>query len=128
MEKSIFRITSYNVCYTKLLRFTPSIIPRTSPPSRLKTSIVITSYSIHYTKLYEDIFTQVQSVHGHNPTNMPVDRLYHKVIVEDGSVLRTLFKNKSFLVNSFHHQAIKEFGNGLIPTAFSEDGIVEAVA
>ncbi len=77
--------------------------------------------------LYQDIFTQVQSVHGHNPTNMPVDRLYHKVIVEDGSVLRTLFKNKSFLVNSFHHQAIKEFGNGLIPTAFSEDGIVEAV-
>ena len=39
------RITSYNVCYTKLLRGISS-----PAHARLR---VITSYSIHYTKLYE---------------------------------------------------------------------------
>ena len=55
------RITSYNVCYTKLLRSsTPrsarcsarSSASRRSPP-RSRTRPVITSYSIHYTKLYD---------------------------------------------------------------------------
>ena len=45
------RITSYNVCYTKLLRATC----RSPTPPRCwwPTACVITSYSIHYTKLYE---------------------------------------------------------------------------
>jgi putative glutamine amidotransferase len=30
-------------------------------------------------------------------------------------------------VNSFHHQAIKRVGRGLKVTAYSEDGLVEAV-
>ena len=42
------RITSYNVCYTKLLRFA-------NRQSLLHNLCVITSYSIHYTKLYEDL-------------------------------------------------------------------------
>ena len=53
------RITSYNVCYTKLLRgrhrgqvmaTPPSLSPDISPQ---RNRSVITSYSIHYTKLYE---------------------------------------------------------------------------
>ena len=45
------RITSYNVCYTKLLRFGPEkgSVHRVAE----KVKAVITSYSIHYTKLYE---------------------------------------------------------------------------
>ena len=42
------RITSYNVCYTKLLR-NPLKSPRRRPRW-----CVITSYSIHYTKLYDE--------------------------------------------------------------------------
>ena len=53
----IVRITSYNVCYTKLLRDI-SILPTlaTEPlllPKLYAPHPVITSYSIHYTKLYE---------------------------------------------------------------------------
>ena len=63
------RITSYNVCYTKLLRFLDEI---SELPLHLQSKLlgviqdrefyrvggrkvvsVITSYSIHYTKLYE---------------------------------------------------------------------------
>ena len=68
------RITSYNVCYTKLLRYMHAIerclaagrqaimlVPEISltPQTvglfqeRFSDGIVITSYSIHYTKLYE---------------------------------------------------------------------------
>ena len=51
----ISRITSYNVCYTKLLRYRHSwhryrVLPRNLP---LSYRHVITSYSIHYTKLYD---------------------------------------------------------------------------
>ena len=42
------RITSYNVCYTKLLRLTES-----NHPDFFGKNYVITSYSIHYTKLYD---------------------------------------------------------------------------
>ena len=65
------RITSYNVCYTKLLRnrVLDFYRNRTKRPIRaiytygggallpgLNTYIVITSYSIHYTKLYDGSF------------------------------------------------------------------------
>ena len=44
------RITSYNVCYTKLLRFD-------AYRYELRTEMfVITSYSIHYTKLYDHFY------------------------------------------------------------------------
>ena len=53
------RITSYNVCYTKLLRFVHPAVKHCSYgfpklfPRILWKLFVITSYSIHYTKLYE---------------------------------------------------------------------------
>ena len=58
----INRITSYNVCYTKLLRnrpFSSKDVSRPSPPGSVST-LVITSYSIHYTKLY-DLFPSPSS-------------------------------------------------------------------
>ena len=71
MEETFSRITSYNVCYTKLLRFDwgavaslPWVwVEHGSPPydtllrefGRLR--LVITSYSIHYTKLYDSMLS-----------------------------------------------------------------------
>ena len=58
-----FRITSYNVCYTKLLRpdspgfrgavAAPISEPHKGLPKSSGDETVITSYSIHYTKLYD---------------------------------------------------------------------------
>ena len=53
---NVNRITSYNVCYTKLLRSFKSflIVPTAFSKFEVnKKRLVITSYSIHYTKLYE---------------------------------------------------------------------------
>ena len=73
------RITSYNVCYTKLLRIDRDravCVPLVSGGTA-----VITSYSIHYTKLYElTLFTR-----SHDEWRREVDcileddwsRLYH---------------------------------------------------
>ena len=58
------RITSYNVCYTKLLRVelglgqkTPQLLAQKRLHAQVglghEVDTVITSYSIHYTKLYE---------------------------------------------------------------------------
>ena len=52
------RITSYNVCYTKLLRAIIMIGAYKANALFIKKAkkminLVITSYSIHYTKLYE---------------------------------------------------------------------------
>ena len=52
------RITSYNVCYTKLLRPLPTAGPLRLVLTQKGSGVdfflfVITSYSIHYTKLYD---------------------------------------------------------------------------
>lgn len=77
--------------------------------------------------LYQDINQQTGSTMGHNPVGMPVDSLYHKVKSSNSSFLSKLFTNSEFLVNSFHHQAINKLGEGVVVSATSEDGIVEAI-
>ena len=58
------RITSYNVCYTKLLRLRRGgrhgDETRAGLPGAGRIS-VITSYSIHYTKLYEKVAVSSQT-------------------------------------------------------------------
>lgn len=51
--------------------------------------------------------------------------LAHNVTAKEGSVLHRLY-GKEFPVNSAHHQAVKELGKDLIPTAYWQDTYVEA--
>lgn len=50
----------------------------------------------------------------------------HLVRAEKGSLLHRLY-GPVFPVNSSHHQALGRLGRGLAATAWSEDGVVEAV-
>ena len=70
--------------------------------------------------LYQDIPTQIPGTVGHGGGAM------HKIGLEEGSVLATLFGPDSLEVNSYHHQAVKVAAPGVRITARSADEVVEA--
>lgn len=51
----------------------------------------------------------------------------HAVRVAPESRLAEIVGTRAFEVNSFHHQAVRELGTGLQASAWSPDGVVEAV-
>jgi putative glutamine amidotransferase len=51
----------------------------------------------------------------------------HDVMIESGSLLSTLVGTECLRVNSFHHQAIKDLGDGLRPVAWADDKVIEAL-
>lgn len=57
------------------------------------------------------------------------DRNLHTVDVVEGSGLAALYPDRpTVLVNSIHHQAVRELGDGLVAEArSSDDGIVESI-
>ena len=55
------------------------------------------------------------------------DKLTHPVRIDPDSKLAEIVGATSIDVNSFHHQAIEELGEGLRPVAWSPDGVIEAV-
>ncbi|MEA4919635.1 MAG: gamma-glutamyl-gamma-aminobutyrate hydrolase family protein [Clostridiaceae bacterium] len=68
--------------------------------------------------LYQDLLQQMGIVH----MNMDIR---HWITAKEGSLLYNLFGER-FRVNSTHHQAVRELGDGLVPTAYSVEGVCEA--
>ena len=79
--------------------------------------------------LWQDIPSQVKDSyvkHRQGPTTGTTGT--HSISIEAGSLLsRILGGRTSAVVNSFHHQAIKQVPQGLRVVATAADGIVEAV-
>ena len=76
---------------------------------------------------YQDIYSQRQT-----PTlkhSQSVSREYgsHTVLIEKESQLFNIMGTDSLVVNSFHHQAIKDVAPGFHVSATSPDGIIEAM-
>jgi putative glutamine amidotransferase len=85
--------------------------------------------------LYQDIFDQYPGAMGHYPSPERRDEPYHAIeLVPGASLLRSAFGldeidepgAEPLLVNSFHHQAVKDLAPGLRVTARTADGLVEA--
>lgn len=70
--------------------------------------------------LFQDIPVQVPRTVGHG------GGAFHKIGLEEGSVLSRLYGTDSLEVNSYHHQAVKQAAPGVRVTARSREGIVEA--
>ena len=70
--------------------------------------------------LYQDLPSQFGTAVGHSGGAM------HRIGVEPGSILASLYGTDSLNVNSYHHQAVKTLAPGVRATARSADGIVEA--
>lgn len=54
-------------------------------------------------------------------------RNFHDVTLKEDSHVAKCYGAARINVNSIHHQGVGRLGNGLIATAWSEDGLVEAV-
>jgi putative glutamine amidotransferase len=66
-----------------------------------------------------------QATLGHGP--MP-EHPTHPVTVMPGSALsQALGEAEQIVTNSYHHQAVRDLGSGVAVTAWSGDGIVEAI-
>jgi putative glutamine amidotransferase len=80
--------------------------------------------------LYQDIPTQLpQSEVDHRGSTHTDDRglLTHKVTLEPGCGLAGIFGATEIMVNSLHHQGVKQPGTGLKVVGFAPDGMAEAL-
>lgn len=67
-----------------------------------------------------------QHLPEHAATDGPPDATPHTVTTVEGSQLRQMY-GPEVAVNSLHHQAVDQLGDGYIATAHSPDGIIEGI-
>lgn len=78
--------------------------------------------------LFTDIAAQVPDSERHDfYPKIPRDKIAHEIKIQNGSLLRKLTGKPSLAVNSLHHQGIDQISAYLQPSAYSADGLVEAV-
>ena len=77
--------------------------------------------------LIQDIPSIVAGAADHDPGRERWE-LTHEVRLLPGTQLRQILGEDRVAVNSFHHQAVKDLGEGLVATAWAiEDGVVEGM-
>ena len=76
--------------------------------------------------LIQDISSQVPDPIKHEQ-GVPRDRPSHRVRMQGSSKLANIARVMDAIVNSHHHQAIESVGANLIATAWSTDGVIEAL-
>lgn len=76
--------------------------------------------------LIQDIKSQLPGAIKHQQ-GPPRERPSHRVKLLEGSLLATLAEADAAVVNSHHHQAIESLGKNLVATAWTADGVVEAL-
>ena len=77
--------------------------------------------------LYQDIPAQYYDKSVKHRQKNPVDGPAHSVIVEDNTVFSKIVGDKILMVNSAHHQAVKQLANGFTISGKSADGLPEAM-
>lgn len=75
-------------------------------------------------KLCQDIGLELERFHAPGPHGRTED-VQHTVYTRKDSQLARLFGTLP-LVNSWHHQAVAQVGEGFLATAFAESGLIEA--
>ncbi len=77
--------------------------------------------------LYQDIYVQHEGTNDHNPTATSGVHPYHRVSINQETLLHKIFNRLELGVNTHHHQAVKKLGDGYIASGIASDGIVEAI-
>lgn len=76
--------------------------------------------------IYQDIYTQTNTNIKHIQ-QAPRFQGTHTVDIAQGSILYDIAKQKSCIVNTFHHQSVKQAGEHFFVSAKSRDGLIEAI-
>jgi putative glutamine amidotransferase len=76
--------------------------------------------------LIQDIRSELPQAIKHQQ-GAPRDRRSHRIRLLEGSLLAQLSGRDGQMVNSHHHQAIETVGRELVATAWTSDGLVEAL-
>jgi putative glutamine amidotransferase len=76
--------------------------------------------------LYQDLAAERPGAVDHNPEGARSARS-HRIRLAPGSRAAEALGSDAGMVNSFHHQAIRDLAPGLIASGWSEDGLIEAV-
>lgn len=66
-----------------------------------------------------------QHIDGHVQTEKREERT-HNVHLAEGEYLHNLLNRNDIMVNSFHHQCVKQLADGLIADAYNDEGYLEA--
>lgn len=77
--------------------------------------------------LYQDIPSQVKGTFVKHRQSAPGDYGTHTINIDKSSVLFLSTGLEQTTVNSFHHQAVKDIAPGFRVTAYSKDGVAEAI-
>ena len=80
--------------------------------------------------LVQDIPSVVRDAVAHDTkdtADAPADPARHLVHLTPESLIARLAGKTEIMVNSYHHQAVQNTGQGLRPVAVAPDGVVEAV-
>lgn len=74
--------------------------------------------------LYQDLRSQVAGCIRHQQQQSS-HYASHKAMVTEGSKLHAIYGSTEIMVNSFHHQAVKDLAPGMHLAAVASDGVVE---
>lgn len=77
--------------------------------------------------IFQDIYRQSDGQLLQHRQKAPKSHRSHYVNISDGSLLSTIAQSNKIVVNSFHHQSIKEPGSSLTVVGVASDGIIESL-
>jgi putative glutamine amidotransferase len=79
--------------------------------------------------IYDDIATEVPGSIDHESSSKKqnIEDLSHALRIEPGSKLGAILGTESIGANAHHHQAVNKLGEGVTPTAWAQDDIIEGL-
>lgn len=77
--------------------------------------------------VFQDLSLRKEKTLNHKPEKVIRFKRRHKVRIKEDSKLYSIVKQKEILVNTSHHQIIKDVAPGLSASAWSEDRVIEAL-
>lgn len=77
--------------------------------------------------LHQDIHFSAGAQIKHFQTSAQREALWHTAIIEPASVLAVILGQSTLMVNSYHHQSVKELASGFIVAARAKDNLIEAI-